>query len=101
MTTEGNVNHELIGIPTEDGVKNVHPDIVAGWRLEAFDHLRDETSAKSELKNLAEDAEKQTGVKKGVWVKWFKAQYKNETKKTKGLGDTFAALDQTVPAPVN
>lgn len=94
---EGNENHNLIGIPTEDGVKNVHPDLLKGWRQDAFEQLRKADGVKEELKLLAETVEETTGIKKGVISKWFKAQYKAETKKTKSLGETFEALDNVVP----
>lgn len=97
MTIDGNTNHELVGVPTEDGVKNVHPELLKGWREEAFEHLRKETSAKVELKHLAETVEDSTGIKAGVITKWFKAAYKAETKKTKSLGSTFEALDSALP----
>lgn len=94
---EGNVNEELVGIPTEDGVKNIHPDLLKGWRQDAFEQLRKADGVKAELKLLAETVEESTGIKKGVIAKWFKAQYKTETKKTKSLGETFEALDELIP----
>lgn len=38
---EGNVTDEMIGVPTDDGVKNIHPDSLRAIRTEAFDWLKE------------------------------------------------------------
>lgn len=101
MNEEGNVDHELVGIPTADGVKNIHPDVLKGLRDEAFEYLEKETQAKADLKDLFGEAEQKLGIKKSLISKWIKAQYKAKTEETKAVGKTFEALDEAVPAPVN
>jgi hypothetical protein len=101
MTTEhqsGNATHEQIGIPTEDGVKNIHPDVLNQYRRDAFAALTQETKAKAEFKELVEAVEEATGIKKGVISKWFKASFKDETEKVSALGKTFEALDEAADA---
>ena len=95
---DGNATHEQIGIPTEDGVKNIPPDMLNQYRKDAFEALEKETKAKSEFKELVETVEEVTGIKKGVISKWFKARFKDETEKVSALGKTFEALDGAADA---
>jgi hypothetical protein len=95
---DGNVTDELVGIPTADGVKNIHPDILKGYKDEAFLALKKETTAKAEFKEVLETVEETSGIPKAVMSKWLKARFKDETDKAKELATTFQALDDAVPA---
>lgn len=101
MTTEDTSStHELVGIPTPDGVKNIHPDVLKGYKDEAFGYLKDETEAKAGFKEVLETIEETSGIPKAVMSKWLKARYKDETDKAKELATTFQALDDAVPPEV-
>lgn len=96
----GNVTHELVGIPTPDGVKNIHPDMLKQYRVEAYDYLKVITEQQANFKDLMATVEEVVGIKKAVISKWMKARFKEETKKTAELAATFAALDEADPEPV-
>ena len=101
MTTEDTSStHELVGIPTPDGVKNIHPDILKGYKAEAFEYLVAETAAKAGFKDVLETVEETSGIPKAIMSKWFKARFKDETEKAKELATTFQALDDAVPPEV-
>lgn len=97
MNDENNATHELVGIPTPDGVKNIHPDILKGYKAEAFEYLQAETEAKAGFKEVLEIVEETSGIPKAIMSKWLKARYKDETDKAKELATTFQALDDAVP----
>lgn len=97
MTTEDTSStQDQVGIPTPDGVKNIHPDVLKGYRDEAFGYLKAETEAKASYKDVLEAIETTSGIKKGLISKWLKALYKAETDKAKALATTFQALDDAV-----
>lgn len=96
---DGNVTHEMIGIPTPDGVKNIHPDAFKQYRQDAFEYLDAETAAKGNFKDLMETIEEVTEIPKGIMSKYLKAKYKAKTKEAKELGDAFEALDSVIPEP--
>lgn len=101
MTTEDTSStHELVGIPTPDGVKNIHPDVLKGYKAEAFEYLGDEVSAKTGFKDVLETIEETSGIPKAIMSKWLKARFKDETEKAKELATTFQALDDAVPPEV-
>lgn len=88
----------LFGIPTEDGVKNINPELLKGYRDEAFGYLAAETSAKESFKEVIETVSETTDIPKGILTKWFKARFKEETDKQKALAASFQALDEAVEA---
>ena len=98
---DGNVNDQLIGIPTPDGVKNIHPDALKSIRAEGFDWLKEETKAKTGFKELVEVQAEKTGIPKGILTKWLKAQYKAATKVQKELAAAFDALDTAAGDGIN
>lgn len=91
-----NVTANAVGIPTEDGTKNVDPELLKGYRDAAFTWLHDETKAKTGFKELVGVVAETLGLPKGLLTKWFKAQYKAETNKQKDLAASFEALDNAV-----
>ena len=93
---ENNTTGNQVGIPTPDGVKNVDPALLKGWKSEAFEYLREEASAKEGLKEVVETASETTGVPKALLNKWFKASFKAETKKQSEIAESFEALDEAV-----
>lgn len=88
----------LVGIPTEFGTKNVNPELLRGYRDEAFGYLRAEATAKDGFKEVIETVAETTDIPKGVLSKWFKARFKEETDKQKALAASFDALDAAVEA---
>jgi hypothetical protein len=89
-----------VGIPTPDGVKNIHPDVLKGYKDEAFGYLKTETEAKAGFKGVLETIEETSGIPKAIMSKWLKARYKDETEKAKELATTFQALDDAVPPEI-
>lgn len=95
---EGNVSNELVGVPVDGTIVNVHPEILKDWKERIYEQLRKQDGVKGELKNIAEDIKDGSGIKGSVIIKWAKAKYKNETKKAKDLANTFEVLDGVVPS---
>lgn len=95
-----NTTAELVGVPTPDGVKNIHPKILAGYKSEAFDALSQEASTKAAFKEVLEAIHDTTGIPANIMSKWFKAAFKDETTKPKELADTFEALDSALDSTV-
>lgn len=91
---------EMIGIPTPDGVKNIHPDSLKQYQADAYDYLDEETTAKANFKDLMETIEDVTGIPKGIMTKYFKAKYKAKIKETQELAEAFEALDSANPETV-
>lgn len=99
--TEGNTTHELIGVPTPEGIKTIHPVILEAKLNEAIEILEAEAEQKAAFKELVEELEESTEIPKAFLSKWFKARFKAKTKEASLLGDAFDAMDDAVPEKQN
>lgn len=93
---QGNETESLVGIPTEDGVKNVDPALLASWKDEAFEYLHNMEHNKTLLKELVDTMSESTDIKKGVISKWLKARYEDKIKALSQVTETLEALDSAI-----
>lgn len=96
MNEEENTTGNQVGIPTEDGVKNVDPALLSAWKDEAFEYLHNMQHNKTLLKELVETMNEWTDIKKGTISKWLKARYEDKIKALSQVTETLEALDSAI-----
>lgn len=91
-----NTTSQQVGIPTPEGVKNVDPELLKGYRDEAFNHLNAEADAKEKFKEVVETVSETTGLKKPLISKWLKTHFKAKIAAMRAEADAVEALDKAV-----
>lgn len=96
MSDQDNVTGNQVGINTEDGTKNVDPELLAEYKDEAFEHLLAIKKATTLFKETVETLSETTGIPKNVLSKWLKTRFKDKVKAMKAETETIEALDAAV-----
>ncbi len=71
-------------------------DLLKAYVEESFGYLKAEAEAKNQFKEAVEMQCETLGIDKKVYSKYIKAAFKQKTKETSVLGETFAALDEAM-----
>lgn len=98
MSDEDNTTGNQVGIPTEDGTKNVDPELLTEYKNEAFEHLLAIKKATTLFKETVETLSETTGIKKNILSKWLKTRFKDKVRAMKAETETVEALDTIVKA---
>lgn len=96
MTDENNTTANQIGIPTEDGVKNVDSEMLTQYKNEAMGYLLEEDNQKGRFKGVVKTMSEVMDIKKPVISKWLKARFAEKMKALSQEADTMEALDAAV-----
>lgn len=96
MNDQDNVTGNQVGINTEDGVKNVNPELLAEYKENAFEFLTAIKKATIRFKEEVETISDSTGIKKNIISKWLKTRFKEKVKAMKAEAETIEALDAAI-----